>query len=96
MLSLETIEKLKISKQSCEAEARTAGETQAKEIINGEPDYGYLCTLNDSAKAWIKDGDADLTYIENIECYSSTLLWYLIDGFYRTIAAMHDKFRAAL
>jgi hypothetical protein len=91
----ETIEKLKMSKMSCEAEAFTCGKIQAMELLDEEPDYSFLCTLLDTARAWGKDEDVDLSCLD-FSNYPDALVYHVICGFFQTITELHDEFKAAL
>ena len=86
------LEQMKMSKISYEADAYNDGAIQAKKQILEDPDYRFLCELNDAAKVFADDGDIDINYIDLAD-YPAALRYHVIKGFYDTVANVAEKMR---
>ncbi|MDD2736276.1 MAG: hypothetical protein PHF56_20280 [Desulfuromonadaceae bacterium] len=86
LLQPEMIDALKQSKTDCISEAYANGMIQAKELLEQDLSYAFLCRLSDSADNWAHESDepTDAKYI-NIDNLPRELAGAVVAGFYDTI-----------
>jgi hypothetical protein len=96
-MTTETINQLKQSKLSVEAEALTAGQMHLQRMMAEMPDYELLCRIVEQAEEFYDEEDFSLTEIadnefsNDFDIYPVALRGSFLDGFFSEAKKTHRE-----